>query len=287
MFDYRKLFDLTGKQALVVGAGSGIGEASALGLAAFGAHVVCADLNGEAAGKVAGEIKASRRPGRSASLRHARWRRVVKAIAALPDLDVLVVTPAINVRKPLLDMTEEEFDRVVSLNLKGTFRLITAAGRNMKKRGKGSIITLRASARSPSSRAKVFMLPPRQESCRCAAPSPLSWVPMECGSTRIGPGVVDTPLTVPIAANKDWYDAYAAKERFRKVGKASRDGRGGGISRLRCRLLCDRDAHHGRRRLDCNRRAFFSAALARRARIFHHHERGCPISGPILARCGN
>ena len=65
---------------------------------------------------------------------------IIKAMAALPDLDVLVSTPAINVRKPLLDLTDEEFDLVISLNLKGTFRLITAAGRNMKKRGKGSII---------------------------------------------------------------------------------------------------------------------------------------------------
>ena len=49
MFDYRSMFDLSGKTALVVGAGSGIGEAGAQGLAAFGAHVVCADVNAEAA----------------------------------------------------------------------------------------------------------------------------------------------------------------------------------------------------------------------------------------------
>jgi len=51
------MFDLTGKTALVVGAGSGIGEASAHGLAAFGARVVCADVNGEAADNTAGEIR--------------------------------------------------------------------------------------------------------------------------------------------------------------------------------------------------------------------------------------
>ncbi|MEP7200351.1 MAG: 3-oxoacyl-ACP reductase, partial [Chloroflexota bacterium] len=45
MFDYRSMFDLHGRNALVVGAGSGIGAASAAALAAFGARVVCADLN--------------------------------------------------------------------------------------------------------------------------------------------------------------------------------------------------------------------------------------------------
>ena len=57
MFDYRSMFDLAGKTALVVGAGSGIGEASAQGLAAFGARVVCADVDAERPRRT--------RPGRS------------------------------------------------------------------------------------------------------------------------------------------------------------------------------------------------------------------------------
>ena len=99
MFDYRKLFDLTGRQALVVGAGSGIGEASALGLAAFGARVICADLNEEAAGKVAVEIRASGGQAESLAFDMRDGAASVKAIAALPDLEVLVCTPAINVQR--------------------------------------------------------------------------------------------------------------------------------------------------------------------------------------------
>src|SRR5688500_12908920 len=56
VFDYSSMFDLSGKTALVVGAGSGIGEASARGLAAFGARVVCADVNKDAADDTATEI---------------------------------------------------------------------------------------------------------------------------------------------------------------------------------------------------------------------------------------
>src|SRR6202022_3833774 len=57
MDEYRKLFDLSGRRALVVGAGSGIGEASAMGLAAFGAHVVCGDLDLESASRTADSIR--------------------------------------------------------------------------------------------------------------------------------------------------------------------------------------------------------------------------------------
>ena len=58
MYDYRSMFDMTGKTALVVGAGSGIGEAASHGLAAFGARVFCADVDAEAAEGTAGAARA-------------------------------------------------------------------------------------------------------------------------------------------------------------------------------------------------------------------------------------
>lgn len=219
MFDYRKLFDLTGKQALVVGAGSGIGEAAAHGLAAHGAHVLCGDLNMDAARKVADEIKAAGGQAEALAFDMRDREGVISAIASLPDLDVLVSTPAINVRKQLLDMTEEEFDRVVTLNLKGTFRLITAAGRNMKKRGKGSIIafaSIRAITVEPGQGVYAATKAGVLQMCRTLAAELAS---SGVRVNAIGPGVVDTPLTAPIAANKDWYNAYAQKSALGRWAK--------------------------------------------------------------------
>lgn len=219
MFDYRKLFDLTGKQALVVGAGSGIGEAAAHGLAAHGAHVLCGDLNMDAARKVADEIKATGGQAEALAFDMRDREVVINAIASLPDLDVLVSTPAINVRKQLLDMTEEEFDRVVTLNLKGTFRLITAVGRNMKKRGKGSIIafaSIRAITVEPGQGVYAATKAGVLQMCRTLAAELAS---SGVRVNAIGPGVVDTPLTAPIAANKDWYNAYAQKSALGRWAK--------------------------------------------------------------------
>lgn len=216
MFDYRKLFDLTGKKALVVGAGSGIGEAAALGLAAYGAHVLCADLNLDGAQKVTDAIKSSGGSAEAIAFDMRDGEAAKKIVGDLTDLDVLVSTPAINVRKELLNISDEEFDRVLSLNLKGTFRLITAAGRNMKARGKGSIITfasIRAQTVEPGQGVYAATKAGVLQMCRALA---AELGPHGVRVNAIGPGVVETPLTVPITSNKAWYDAYAAKSALQR-----------------------------------------------------------------------
>src|SRR3712207_3506975 len=130
MFDYRSMFDLSGKSALVVGAGSGIGEASAQGLAAFGAHVVCADVNAEAAEDTASEITSEGGEADPIELDMTDPGSVRRAGESARVPDILVSTPSINVRKPVLEITDDEFDQIVGLNLKGTFRLIRDFGRS-------------------------------------------------------------------------------------------------------------------------------------------------------------
>src|SRR5919112_1257531 len=98
MFDYRSMFDLNGKSALVVGAGSGIGEASAQGLAAFGASVVCADMNGEAARSTAAEISSEGGKAEALEIDMTDPGSVDAALEQIGTPDVLVSTPSVNVR---------------------------------------------------------------------------------------------------------------------------------------------------------------------------------------------
>ena len=219
MYDYRKLFDLTGRQALVVGAGSGIGEAAACGLAAHGAQVLCGDLNVAAAQRVAAEIESAGGRAEAIAFDLRDGAAVARIVAGLPEFEVLVTTPAINVRKPLLEITEEEFDRVMGLNLKGTFRLLTAAGRNMKARGRGSIIafaSIRALVVEPGQGVYAATKAGILQMCRALA---AELGPHGVRVNAIGPGVVDTPLTAPIAANQEWYEAYARKSALGRWAK--------------------------------------------------------------------
>src|SRR3712207_6426595 len=112
MYDYRSMFDLTGKTALVVGAGSGIGEASAHGLAAFGARLVCADVNKEAGESTAGKISSEGGKADTIELDMTDPESVRKAVESVGVPDVLGSTPSVNVRKPVLDITDDEFDRI-------------------------------------------------------------------------------------------------------------------------------------------------------------------------------
>ena len=209
MFDYRSMFDLTDKTALVVGAGSGIGEASAHGLAAFGARVVCADVNGEAADNTATEIGEGKADAIELDMTDPDSVRAAVERVGVPD--VLVSTPSVNVRKPVLEITDEEFDRVVELNLKGTFRLIRDFGRGMVERGSGSIIafsSIRGQVVEPGQGVYAATKSGTVQMLRALA-SEIG--PRGVRVNAIAPGVVETPLTAQIKNSPDWYDSYAAK----------------------------------------------------------------------------
>ncbi len=209
--EYATLFRLDGRTALVIGAGSGIGEASAVALAAFGARVVCADLNAEAAARVAGAICAQGGSAESATVDIRSAVSIAAMLQRVPPPDVLVSTPSINVRKPLLQVSEEEFDRVVGLNLRGTFLLVQAVARGMAERGRGSIIvfsSIRSEVVEPGQGVYAATKAGVRQLCRALA--------SELGErgvrvNLIAPGIVETPLTAPIRSHPEWSRAYAEK----------------------------------------------------------------------------
>jgi NAD(P)-dependent dehydrogenase (short-subunit alcohol dehydrogenase family) len=211
MFDYRSMFDLTGKKALVVGAGRGIGEAGAQGLAAFGAEVFCADVDEEAAEETAREIQSQDGRAEAFALDITNSNSVRAAVESVGVPDVLVSTPSINVRKPLLEITDEEFDRVVGLNLKGTFLLIREFGRGMAERGSGSIIafsSIRAQVVEPGQSIYAATKSGTVQMLRALA---AELGPRGVRVNAIAPGTVETPLTAQMKESPDWYDAYANK----------------------------------------------------------------------------
>jgi NAD(P)-dependent dehydrogenase (short-subunit alcohol dehydrogenase family) len=211
MYDYGSMFDLTGRSALVVGAGRGIGEAGAHGLAAFGAEVSCADVDRKAAENTVEGIRSEGGRGEALDLDMTDPESIREVAERVGTPDVLVSTPSINVRKPLLEITDEEFDRIVELNLKGTFRLIREFGRGMAERGSGSIIacsSIRAQVVEPGQGVYAATKSGTVQMLRALA---AELGPRGVRVNAIAPGVVETPLTAQIKESPDWYDSYAQK----------------------------------------------------------------------------
>ncbi|GAB3722064.1 SDR family NAD(P)-dependent oxidoreductase [Nocardiopsis oceani] len=141
--------DLTGKSALVTGAGRGLGRAYALELARRGAQVVVNDADGEAAAKVAAEItetSGTAIPHEAAvGTSQVADDLVNTAVTHFGGLDTLVTNAGVLRDRVLWKMSDEEFDTVVDVHLRGTFTCARAAVTHMRQRGEGGRLVMVAS----------------------------------------------------------------------------------------------------------------------------------------------
>ena len=209
----RRLFDLSGKTALVLGAASGIGKASAEMLAALGASVICADRDAAGLDETVASIRTFG-VAQSHVVDAGKDSDVTALAAAVrrdhPRLDIALTTPALNIRKLVLDYSDEEFDRVINLNLRGTFLFLRAFGAMMAEAGGGSLIacsSMRAMTLEPglgvyaATKAAIIQLV-RGVACELG--------PQGVRVNAIVPSIVETALTAPIKERPDIYQTYAA-----------------------------------------------------------------------------
>ena len=146
MTAFLEQFSLAGKTAVVTGAGRGLGKGYSLGLAAAGAAVVCADIDGSAAGKTAEEIRLS--GGRAEGIRldvtkPAEVQECFRSAAErLGSLDILVNNAGVEEINDFLSVTEEQYDKIMAVNLRGVFFCAQAAARIMAKQGRGKIVNI-------------------------------------------------------------------------------------------------------------------------------------------------
>lgn len=143
----RKLFDLTGKHALVTGAGGAIGSAISQGFAEFGAHVACLDISREIAAVAAQTVRESgdtealpitcdvRDPQQ---IQHA----VKEVLESFGKIDILVQAAGNGILKPTTEFTLDDWEETIRVYLRSTFVFAKLVGGEMIKRGKGSIINI-------------------------------------------------------------------------------------------------------------------------------------------------
>ena len=137
---------LAGKVALVTGAAQGIGKAVALLLARNGADIVVSDINLEKAEETAKEVQTLGRKALAIKVDVAKLDDVEKMVrvilARFGQVDILVNNAGIARDKLILRMTEEDWDAVLNINLKGTFNCTKAVVRHMSKQRSGKIVNI-------------------------------------------------------------------------------------------------------------------------------------------------
>lgn len=198
--EVRGMHDLRGRVALVTGAASGLGRAMAWGFACFGADVAIIDRDAAAAESAAAELASG--TGRRAAAFAAEAsdeqevdEAVKRATQALGPIDVLVNGAGHNIRKPLIEFSQAEFDSLLHVHVRGAFLFCRAVGLQMRDRRRGSIINIASimgHVGVPNVSAYAAAKGGLVQLTKVLA---LEMAPYGVRVNAIAPGFIDTPLT--------------------------------------------------------------------------------------------
>jgi len=197
-----KLFDLTGQTALVTGASKGLGRAMAAGLAKAGADLaLCGrDLAGLEAAKAEVAAHGVRAEVFRMDVRdRAAIREAVAAVVSVfGGIDILVNNAGVNVRKPALDLSEEEWDFVLDTNLKGYFLVAQAVAPHMIARGRGKVINMSSIFGAVGMTNQLAYAASKGGIVQMTKVMAIEWAKHHINVNAIGPTYFETPLVAAL-----------------------------------------------------------------------------------------
>lgn len=194
-------FSLNDRTALVTGGGQGIGEALAIALAEAGADVAILDLNADTAEETAESIRALGRRSLSVQADVTKPDEVADAVSTVVSewgrLDIGVNNAGVAKAQPSVDVTEEDWDFIVDVDLKGVFLCAQAEGRVMLEAGSGSIINIASMSAQITNRPQVHVHYNAAKAGVVQMTRTLAteWTAQGVRVNSISPGHMKTPMT--------------------------------------------------------------------------------------------
>lgn len=217
-----ELFDIRGKVVLLTGASKGLGKAMAMGLAKAGADLALCARSLE-------ELRKTKAEAESHGVKANVYRMDVLSRASIQEsvsavirdfgkIDILVNNAGVNVRKPVTQLAETEWDLVLDTNLKGYFLVAQAVAPHMIARGKGKVINIASIMGTVALDNLVAYASSKGGIVQMTKVMAIEWAKHNINVNAIGPTYFETPL---VAALRD------DPERFRFINERTPMGRWG------------------------------------------------------------
>ena len=202
-----KLFDLSGKRALVTGSSQGIGHGIAKGLAEAGAEII---LNGRDPEKLTAAAAEMRKAGHNVLeaafdvTSHAEVTEAVERIEAQGPIDILFNNAGMQFRTPLEDFPHDKFQELLRVNIESVFLVGQAVARHMIRRGKGKIINI-CSVQSELGRPSIAPYTATKGAVKMLTKGMcVDWAKHGIQVNAIGPGYFRTPLNQALVDNPEF-----------------------------------------------------------------------------------
>ncbi|RYH12304.1 SDR family oxidoreductase [Tropicimonas sp. IMCC6043] len=205
-----KLFDLSGKTALVTGSSRGLGRAMAEGMAAAGARVILNGVNEERLQEAVEEMKAEGHDVIGAAFDVADEAAIVAAFEKLDAegiaVDILINNAGIQFRKPIVELETKDWQKVIDVNLTAVFICGREAAKRMIPRGRGKIINI-GSLLSDAARATVSPYGAAKGGVKMLTKiMTAEWADKGIQINAIGPGYMATEMNTALIENEAFND---------------------------------------------------------------------------------
>lgn len=214
---------LKGKVAIVTGAASGIGKATAILFAAHGAGVMIADIDTEGG---AAAVAAIRNAGGTAgyvdtdvTLSESTERMVAETLSRYGRLDVLVSSAGIAMRLPVAELSEADWHRCLDVNLTGVYLAAKAAIPAMRENGGGSIINISSIYGLVGADVRAAYVASKGGVTNLTRGMALDYAAEGIRVNCICPGFVETPLVAGVVKTPEEYRALADKHPMRRLAQ--------------------------------------------------------------------
>ena len=196
-------FRLDGRRAIVTGAGRGIGRAAAAALAEHGAHVTLVSRNANELRACKNDIEAAGGAADICPLDMAEIEQVAAAFKTIGPVNILVNNAGTNRPAPLLDVTSEDFDAVMELNVRGAFFCTQAVVREMRAAGiKGSVIHMSSQMGHVGGPNRSVYCATKHAVEGMTKAMALDLAPLGIRVNAIAPTFIETPMTRPFLENE-------------------------------------------------------------------------------------